>query len=144
MDDRVEVSLKIRRPVREVFDAIADPAKLSSYFVESASAPLTRPGTVRWKFPEMADAFDIQAVSATPDEKIVLSWAGGRTYDTTVEITFRPLNDNETMVTIAEIGWRPESGLQLPAGNAGGWMHMLCSMKALLEFDVRLRAGGAF
>jgi hypothetical protein len=32
---------------------------------------------------------------------------------------------------------------QAAVGNAGGWMHMMCSLKALLEYGINLRAGGA-
>ena len=28
-------------------------------------------------------------------------------------------------------------------GNAGGWMHMMCCLKAFLEYGINLREGGA-
>ena len=36
-----------------------------------------------------------------------------------------------------------EQGRKLSYGNAGGWMHMLACLKAYLEYDINLRAGGA-
>jgi hypothetical protein len=48
------------------------------------------------------------------------------------------------MVQIAEEGWRAdEEGVKASYGNAGGWMHMACCLKAYLEYGINLRAGGA-
>jgi hypothetical protein len=60
-------------------------------------------------------------------------------------MSFKPLNDAETMVSISEGGWRDtEAGRQASHGNAGGWMHMMAAMKASLEYGINLREGGAF
>jgi hypothetical protein len=56
----------------------------------------------------------------------------------------RQLDAGSTMVQISESGWRdsPED-INSSHGNAGGWMHMMCCMKAYLEYGINLRAGGA-
>jgi len=48
------------------------------------------------------------------------------------------------MVQISESGWHstPED-IKSSYGNAGGWMHMMCCLKAYLEYGINLRAGGA-
>jgi uncharacterized protein YndB with AHSA1/START domain len=48
-----------------------------------------------------------------------------------VEIAFQPLDAGATMVQISESGWRdtPED-IITSYGNAGGWMHMMCCLKA--------------
>ena len=38
---------------------------------------------------------------------------------------------------------RRAPGEETSYGNAGGWMHMMCSLKAYLEYGINLRAGGA-
>jgi uncharacterized protein YndB with AHSA1/START domain len=144
MDSKFQVSLKIRKPVAEVFDAVIDPKTLSGYFVQSSTGPLIQGATVKWRFAEAPDPFDVVVREVVANERIVLEWPGGRSYRTRVEMLFKPLDDANTMVTISEEGWRVEQeGIQLPCGNAGGWMHMMCSMKALLEYGIHLRAGGA-
>jgi uncharacterized protein YndB with AHSA1/START domain len=66
-------------------------------------------------------------------------------YNTRVEMTFRPLDDRNTMVQISESGWREDpAGIKESYGNAGGWMHMMCCLKAYLEYGINLRAGGGF
>jgi uncharacterized protein YndB with AHSA1/START domain len=143
MDPKFEVSLKIRRPAAEVFRAVVDPEVLSSYFVKTASGPLVAGGSVMWSFAEAPQPFEVKVREVESDSRIVLEWPGGRTYDTTVEMVFAPLDAANTLVTIREGPWREELGLQGPSANAGGWMHMMCSLKARLEYGINLREGGA-
>lgn len=143
------VSLKIRKPVAEVFDAVVDDRRMAGYFIEKASGPLVAGQTVQWKFPELPDFFPVEVIEVTRPERIVLAWAaadgGANGYNTRVEMAFKVLNEGETMVSISEGGWRDtEAGRQASHGNAGGWMHMMCCLKARLEYDINLRAGGAF
>ena len=66
-------------------------------------------------------------------------------YNTRVEMVFKPLDTRSTMVQISESGWRDNpKGLESSYGNCSGWMHMACCLKAFLEHDINLRAGGAF
>jgi uncharacterized protein YndB with AHSA1/START domain len=145
MEPRFQVQLKIRKPAAEVFDAVADPKKLSGYFVETASGPLAAGATVRWKFPEFPGAFDVVVREVVQDQRIVFDWpAAGGGYNTTVEMTFTPLDADSTMVRISESGWRGgEASLPHSHGNAGGWMFMMSALKAFLEYGINLRAGGA-
>lgn len=147
MDPKFQTQLKIRRPVAEVFEAVVNPAKLSSYFVSSASGPLVEGKTVQWSFAEAGDkVFDIEVREVVTNERIVFEWPTmSGEYLTRVEMVFKPLDGGAAMVQISESGWRPdEAGVKASYGNAGGWMHMLCCLKARLEYDINLRAGGAF
>jgi uncharacterized protein YndB with AHSA1/START domain len=146
MDLKFQVQLKIRKPRPEVFDAVVDPTKLSGYFLQTSSGPLVEGATVRWKFAEVADAFDVVVREVVKDERIVFEWpAASGDYRTRVEMTFKPMDDQNTMVQISEGGWREDAeGIKASQGNAGGWMHMMCSLKGYLEYGVNLRAGGAF
>src|SRR6266536_964700 len=63
-------------------------------------------------------------------------------YDTVVEMSFEPLNANETLVKIVEGKWRStEGGLQGSYGNCQGWTHMSLCLKAYLEYGINLRKG---
>lgn len=147
MDPQFQTQLKIRKPVAEVFEAVVNPAKLSGYFVSSASGPLVEGKTVQWTFKEAGDKpFDVIVREVAKDERIVFEWpANSGDYLTRVEMVFKPLDGGDTMVLISESGWRPDAaGIKDSYGNAGGWMHMMCCLKARLEYDINLRAGGAF
>lgn len=149
MDLRFKVSARIARPVAEVFEAVVDPEKLSRYFTTGgARGRLETGATVTWSFHDFPGAFPVKVVEVSPDRRIVLLWEagdshdGGAGYDTTVTMTFAPLDDGRTLITISEEGWRetPE-GLAASYGNCGGWMQMLCALKAWLEHAINLREG---
>ena len=145
MEPKFQVQLKIRKPVAQVFDAVVRPEKLSGYFVQTASGPLTEGATVKWKFPEFPDLFDVVVRQVIKDERIVFEWpAASGGYNTRVEMVFKPLDEQNTMVQVSESGWRDDPpGIKASYGNAGGWMHMMCCLKGSLEYGINLRAGGA-
>lgn len=153
MTVKFQVQLKIRKPAAEVFDAVVDPKKLSGYFVQEATAPLVAGTTVKWKFPELPDFYDVVVREVVAPSRIVLEWEAGdgegyergAGYSTRIEMAFMPIDAGNTMVQITESGWpQDEKGLALSHGNAGGWMHMMSCMKAKLEYGINLREGGAF
>jgi uncharacterized protein YndB with AHSA1/START domain len=145
MEPRYKVQLKIRRPAAEVFDAVVRPEKLSAYFVQAASGPLAEGATVKWRFAEVPGEHDVLVRRVVKDQRIVLEWqAGADGHKIQVEMLFQPLDAGSTMVQISESGWRDTPGdIKSSHGNAGGWMHMMCCLKAYLEYAINLRAGGA-
>ena len=74
MKPKFQVQLKIQKPVAEVFDAVVNPTKLSGYFVESASGPLVAGKTVKWKFPEFPEKFDVVCQEVVKNDRIVFEW----------------------------------------------------------------------
>lgn len=143
MEPKFQVQLKIGKPVSEVFDAVVNPDKLTRYFIQSTNGPLVEGVTVRWKFAEVPEAFDVIVREVRPGERIVFEWpAEDGDYSTRVEMTFLAVEDASTLVQIKESGWRPNpTGIEASYSNAGGWMHMMCCLKAYLEFGINLRTG---
>lgn len=147
MDLRFKVHIKIQKPVSEVFDAVYNPKKLSSYFTTGgASGPLDEGKTVTWDFADFPGAFPVHVKQVIPNQLIVLEWqaAGSEKdpYNTKVEMRFEPLENNSTMVSITESGWKQdEKGLESSYGNCFGWTHMSCCLKAFLEYGINLRKG---
>ena len=157
MELKFRVAARIARPVEEVFEAVADPAQLSAYFTTAgAQGRLETGATVTWDFADFPGAFPVKVVEVVPNQRIVLEWEasegeapnveGGELenagYNTTVTMSFKPLDDGRTLVEIAEEGWRPTPGaLKSSYGNCQGWAQMLCAMKAWLEHGINLREG---
>jgi uncharacterized protein YndB with AHSA1/START domain len=160
MEFRFTVQTKIRKPLNEVFDAVYNPSKLSGYFTTGGSdGPLDEGGTVLWTFDDTGSQPMIVPVKATKTVKnslVRFSWAasegvydpitgsvphpGG--YDTVVEMNFKALGPQETLVKIVEGTWRStDEGLQGSYGNCQGWMDMSCCLKAFLEYGINLRKG---
>ena len=146
MELKFRVSARIARPVEEVFEAVADPGLLSCYFTTGgAQGRLETGATVMWDFADFPGAFPVEVVEVVPRERIVLEWKssdGEPRYNTTVTMTFKPLEDGRTLVEIAEEGWHETpGGLKASYGNCMGWSQMLCAMKAWVEHDINLREG---
>ena len=138
-----DVQIKIQKPVTEVFDAVVDPAKLSGYFVGSASGPLEEGNVITWRFAEVDLDIPITVREVKPNELIRFEWASNEDdYNTTVIIGFQAVDPENTMVTIHESGWREtDKGLFGSYQNCGGWMHMGCCLKAYLDHGINLRKG---
>ncbi len=160
MDLKFRVAARVARPVHEVFEAVADPAKLSNYFTTGgARGRLETGATVTWDFADFPGAFPVEVVEVVPDQKIVLCWDASEgeapnlpdserpaevpPYKTTVTMTFEPLdNDTRTLIEIREEGWRETEGaLKASYGNCQGWAQMLAALKAWAEYGINLREG---
>jgi len=140
-----QVQLKIRKPAAQVFEAVIDHRKLSGYFLETSTGPLAPGATVMWKFPELDEAFPVTGREVVSPERLTFTWGSMTGGENSVELVFKPMNGEETMVQVTESGWpyTPE-GVKASQSNAGGWMFMLTALKGYLEYGINLRAGGLF
>ena len=69
MDLKFRVFAYISKPVHEVFEAVADPAKLSQYFTTGgAKGRLETGATVTWDFHDFPGAFPVWVQEVVPDE----------------------------------------------------------------------------
>ena len=152
MQLKFDVSVRIAKPVSEVFEAVVDPAQLSGYFTTGgAKGRLESGATVTWDFRDFPGAFPVKVATVEKDKRIVLHWAAqddapeGEAFvphDTTVTMTFEPLEDGRTLVRIAEEGWRDTpKGLKASYGNCEGWTGMLFALKVWVERGFNLREG---
>lgn len=155
MELKFKVSGRIARPVEEVFEAVADPAKLSAYFTTGGAVGRMETGkTVQWEFADFPGAFPVEIVEVEKNRRIVLQWEVtegppedgdpivGAAYMTTVVFTFEALDDGRTLVTIEEGGWRETpTGLKAAFGNCQGWSQMLAALKIWVEHGINLREG---
>jgi uncharacterized protein YndB with AHSA1/START domain len=156
MQLKFQVQTKIQKPITEVFDAVYNPTKLSSYFTTGgATAPLNEGAIVTWRFADYPGDVPVTVKKLVLNQRIVLQWdayeppektgtapPAPADYKTTVEMTFESLDPNNTLVRISESGWREtQKGLDGSYGNCHGWTQMSCSLKAFLEYGINLRKG---
>jgi uncharacterized protein YndB with AHSA1/START domain len=145
MESSFKMQIKVQRPVAEVFDAVYDPEKLSSYFTNGGSSgPLDEGTSVEWRFADNADeppiAAPVMVLENVAEERIVLEWQGAPTHNTTVEFTFESMGAGETVVRVSESGWQ-ETDLAHSYGNCFGWSFMITALKAFVEHGINLRQG---
>ena len=146
MDPNYKVWMIVNRPVHEVFEAVADPKELSSYFTTGgASARLEAGKTVTWDFHDYPGAFPVHVKDVVPDERIMFEWRGdepGAKRDISVTMTFTSVEDGRTKVEVAESGWSDsDAGVKASYGNCMGWSQMLAALKAWKEYGINLREG---
>ena len=149
MEMKFKVSARIARPVHEVFEAVADPAQLSSYFTTGGAEGRLEAGkTVTWDFADFPGRFPVEVAEVVADERIVIRWGrregGEKTGENnTVVFEFSPLDEGaRTLVTVTESGWsETQAGLDSSYGNCMGWSQMLAALKAWAEHGINLREG---
>lgn len=142
MELKFEVSVKIKKPIEEVFDAVYNPKKLSGYFTTGgASGPLDAGKSVNWDFHDYPGTFPVHIKQMINNEKILFEWANTEGDNTLVEITFEALDKNATLVKIQESGWKKQTqhSLNESYSHCHGWTQMLCSLKVYVEQGKNLR-----
>lgn len=142
------VSGRVARGVAAVYEAVADPDQLSSYFATGGAQGRLEPGSdVTWDFADFPGRFPVAVVEAEKPRRITIEWeaqhATGGAGTTRATFEFASLdNDTRTLVTITEASWlATPDGAKSAFGNCEGWTGMLIAMKAWVEHGLNLRAG---
>ncbi len=142
------VSGIISKSVTQVYDAVADPVQLSSYFTTGgAQGRLETGNAVTWDFHDFPGAFPVQVIETEYPRKIVVQWGAvegtAEGDQTTVNFAFTSMDEgSRTKVEIIESGWESSpAGIKAAFGNCEGWTGMLAAMKAWLEYGINLREG---
>jgi uncharacterized protein YndB with AHSA1/START domain len=133
----------IRRPVAEVFDAFINPDITSKFWFSKSTGKLEVGKQVHWEWEMYGFAQPVTAKAIEPNERIVIEWPGYKNL-TTVEWTFKPMDDGSTFVRVSETGFAG-TGNELTkrvANSTEGFSLMLAGLKALLEHSVSLNLVG--
>ena len=130
-----------------VIGAVLSSDKLCRYFTSASSGDLKEGTEIRWcwknydsELPVMVDkiianeliqlTLDSKAWKKTPEES----------YSVKVIFEFEELDDDSTMLSISEEGWKTDAdGLKASHDNCSGWSHMATCLKAWIEHDIDLR-----
>src|SRR5258706_13359455 len=139
----IKVGLKMQKPPHEVFEAIVDPSKMSNYFISKSTGRMEQGKTVTWQFPEFDMQFPVRIHEVQPDKFISYSWDNAEDgTPTAIEITLKPMENNETFVSITEKSRdNDEQGIKWLKGNTEGWANFLACLKAYMEYGINLRKG---
>ena len=139
---QIKAALKIQKPAHQVFEAIVDPAQMSNYFISKSSGRMEEGKTLQWQFPEMDMEFPIRVKKVEQDKFISYEWDDVDGAKTLVQMTLKPVGDNEAFITITE-GTKEnnEAGINWLGRNTEGWANFLACLKAWLEYGINLRKG---
>jgi uncharacterized protein YndB with AHSA1/START domain len=138
----IKVGLKMLKPVNLVFEAIADPEKMSHYFISKSTGRMEEGKTVTWQFPEFDMEFPVRVTSTVPNKSISYYWNDMDGTETLVEITLKPMEHEETFVSVTEKSRdNDDAGINWLKRNTEGWANFLACLKAYLEYGINLRRG---
>ncbi|MGZ3848494.1 MAG: SRPBCC domain-containing protein [Flavisolibacter sp.] len=139
---QIKASLKIQKPVQEVFEAIADPSKMSHYFISKSSGRMEEGKTLIWQFPEMDMQIPVRIQKIEKDRFLSFEWDDVDGSSTLVTLHLEPIQERETFVRITE-GTKEgnEAGIAWLQRNTEGWANFLACLKAWLEYGINLRKG---
>lgn len=145
-DRNYTIRTKINKPVAEVFAAIVSKEQAVKYFVNATSGDMVEGTKVDWTWDEWGTN-EVTVKKVVPNELIQLgldseNWqkTNDDSYEVTVSFEFEVLNENATMVSISESGWRHDAeGYKGSHDNCGGWQDFLLCLKGYLEYGIDLR-----
>ncbi len=137
----VTTSIEIAAQPDEIFEAIVDPEKMSGYFISSGSARLDQSHDVEWRWDDCGARAIISPIEIKPNTVVCFSWAASGTA-TRVRLDLERKESSHSTLNVSESEWkRDDEGIAMALQQTQGWMHMLCCLKAYLEFGINLRAG---
>ena len=137
----IKAAIQIQKSPQEVFEAIADPEKMSNYFISRGSGRMVEGTQVFWKFPEFDFEFPIRVGRMVPGQYISYYWESDHT-ELLVEISLEPVSNGDTLVTVTEKSRNnDQAGIQWLKQNTEGWANFLACLKAYLDHGINLRTG---
>ena len=145
-DRNYTVRTKINKPVAEVFAAIVSSEHATKYFVNKTSGDMVEGTKVDWTSDEYGTN-EVTIKKVVANELIQLgldseNWqkTNDDSYEVLVSFEFEVLDENSTMVSISESGWRHDAeGYKGSHDNCGGWQDFLLCLKGYLEYGIDLR-----
>ena len=137
----IKAGLQIQKPPHEVFEAIADPKKMSNYFISESTGRMEEGKEPVWRFPEFDINVPVKIGKIEKDKYISYHW-GAEGNQTLVEMTLTPAENNSTVVIVTEKSKKnDEAGINWVKGNTEGWANFLACLKAYSEYGINLRKG---
>jgi len=137
----VEVQMKIRKPVSEVFQAFIDPEITTNFWFTKSSGKLEVGKTVTWEWEMYTISTSVLTKEIQTDKLISTEWGSP---PTTVDYIFQSLSDGSTYLTIKNYGFDQEGEELISAikDNTGGFTTVIDGLKAYLEHGIRLNLIG--
>ena len=135
-----KTGMLIRRPAAEVFEAFADPAITAKFWFSKGSARLAPGAKLRWDWEMYGASAQVSVKAFEPPRRILVEWGSPGEAPTTIEWLFEPRGEGQTMVTVANAGFRG-TGDEMVAqalDSQEGFSLLMAGAKAWLEHGIQL------
>lgn len=137
----VHAGMVIRRARADVFDAFTDIGTIQRFWVTDTTGALEPGARVTWTMNAAGAKAIVEVREFEPGVRLGFAW-GDDDAMSEVDFQFSETDDGHCRVDVKESGFEG-TGDELAARAAdstGGFTMVLCSLKALLEHDIVLRA----
>lgn len=148
MSKNYTVRTRINRPVADVFNAVTSQEQMKKYFLDGASEDLREGAEIAWRWDHYGEN-KVLVKKIVENERIEIiidsiEWEKSKddAYDVLITFKFEEIDDNTTMLSISEAGWKTDAdGLKASHENCEGWTHMTVALKVWLEHGIALNQG---
>ena len=134
-----KAEMLIRKPVKEVFEAIINPEITSKFGFTKGSGRLEADKEVTWKWEMYNIAIQVRVLEIEEDKRILMDWGayGGATK---VEWLFTPYMGDSTFVSVTNSGFSGDGDAVVNSAldSTGGFTLVLAGLKSWLEHGIQL------
>ncbi|MBF5007402.1 SRPBCC family protein [Diaphorobacter caeni] len=129
-----KITMLIRRPVAEVFNAFVDPRVTTQFWFDRASGALNQGATVTWHWEHYGVSAKVRVVTLDTNRRLVIEWPARAQWD------FEERADGTTFVAITASGFEgsPQEQYRQVLDQTEGFNLVIAACKAWLEFGVKL------
>lgn len=134
-----KAEMLIRKPVAEVFEAFINPTITTKFWFTKSTGKLAVGKKVEWAWEMYNHTVPVLIKSIETNKIIIIEW-GNYEERTTVEWTFKPLNNNSTFVSIVNSGFvgDEEKLISQIRDSTEGFTMVLAGLKAYFEHGLQL------
>ena len=132
-----KAQLLIRKPVRQVFEALVDPAITSHFWFSKSSGRLETGKRIRWDWEMYGVHTDVDVKSIELNKRILIEWNGPEN-PSMVEWTFEDKGHNTTFVVVKNWGFKGAADTVVAEAidSTGGFTFLLAALKVFLEHAI--------
>ena len=132
-----KAQLLIRKPIREVFEALMDPEITSRFWFSKGSSRLETGKQIRWDWEMYGVHADVDVKAIEIDKRILIEW-NGPDNPTQVEWTFEDKGNNTTFVVVKNWGFNgtDDKVVAQAIDSTGGFTFVLAALKVFIEHGI--------
>lgn len=132
-----KAQLLIRKPVRQVFEALIDPAITSRFWFSKGSGRLETGKRIRWDWEMYGVHTEVDVKAIETDKRILIEWNGPES-PSMVEWTFEDKGNDTTFVVVKNFGFKgtDETVVAEALDSTEGFTFLLAALKVFLEHAI--------
>jgi uncharacterized protein YndB with AHSA1/START domain len=131
-----KAQMLIRKPVRQVFEALVDPAITTRFWFSKSSGRLEAGKRIRWDWEMYGHHTEVEVKEIENNKRILIEWDGPEN-PTLVEWTFEA-RGKSTFVVANNWGFQGDSKALMAHAidSTGGFSFLLAALKVFLEHGI--------